>query len=70
MAVREFKNPERTTIDVFLINGDRYLGRDIPLNPFGDDSKFVSFFADSPDTLMIIPIDRVKHIYIRASNAY
>lgn len=54
------RNPvsEDMSINVFLINGEEFINKDIPQAPFGDSEKLLSFWDD--DKLVMHPMSQVK----------
>ena len=47
-------------INVYLKDGDAYLNKDIPQQPFGDNDKYVAFWDN--DKLKVFPFEMVACI--------
>lgn len=59
------KSPETDmkdlTMTVRLKSGERFIRRDVPEKPFGDNEQFVSFWANDT-TIMIVPMSEVVYV--------
>ena len=58
--IRTVENEENLQLNIFLKNGDSFMKKDIPDNPFGQNEKVVSFWNEGK--LMMYPMDQVEHI--------
>jgi hypothetical protein len=56
------RNPvsEDMSINVFLINGEEFIDRDVPQAPFGELEKSVCFWDD--DKLVMYPMSQVGRV--------
>lgn len=51
---------ENIKINVYLKNGDSFIGKDITSNPVGSKERVVSFWLDN-DTIRVYPVDEVRY---------
>lgn len=56
------RNPvsEDISINVFLINGEKFINKDIPQTPLGETERVLSFWDD--DKLAMYPMSQVSKI--------
>jgi hypothetical protein len=57
MAIKEIKNVENLVIDIFLKNGDRYIGCDITTRPCGENERTVSCWHGNK--VLVFPLTEV-----------
>lgn len=58
--IRNPENHENLTLNVFLKNGEEFLGKDATNQPLGDNERVVSFWNDGK--LVVYPMEQVDHI--------
>lgn len=58
--IKDPTNLKNLKLNVFLKDGESYLGKDTTSKPFGDNDRMVGFWQDNAIT--IIPMDLVKKI--------
>jgi hypothetical protein len=60
MAIREMQNKGCLKMNVVMKDGREFLGCDIPLRPFGDSERVVSFWVD--DAIRVVPLEDVRQV--------
>jgi hypothetical protein len=61
MAVRSPKGLN-LVIDVHLKNGEKFIAKDIPMEPFGKYERMVSFWHD--DKVVVYPLTDVEKVVL------
>lgn len=60
------RNPDPNAdfvMDVYLKNGQTFIGKDIPVRPMGETENVISFWND--DELYIISMNEVEKVILR-----
>jgi len=58
------ENFDKTTISVFLKNGESYINMDITSHPFGDNENIVCFWINAT-TIVTFPIEQVARVEMK-----
>jgi hypothetical protein len=56
---------ENLLIDVYLKDGNDYIGRDIPSEPINEAGNLLQFWSEDGEKIIVIPMEQVAEIWLR-----